>query len=130
VFATTGADAIMIGRAAQGRPWLFGEIAHQLDTGRAAPPPCVVDVKAWLLEHLDDHYRLYGEFAGVRSARKHIGWTLRGLPGGDAFRAEMNAIDSCDAQARAVAAWFDRLADAMPQLPAGDANADAVAAIH
>ncbi|HZW75789.1 MAG TPA: tRNA-dihydrouridine synthase, partial [Caldimonas sp.] len=111
VFEATGADAIMIGRAAQGRPWLFGEIAHHLATGEAAPPPRVDDVKAWLLEHLDDHYRLYGEFAGVRSARKHIGWTLRGLPGGDEFRAEMNAIESCDAQARAVAAWFERLAD-------------------
>ena len=78
---------------------------------RTATPPRVADVKGWLLEHLDDHYRLYGEFAGVRSARKHIGWTLRGLPGGEAFRAEMNAIESCDAQARAVGAWFDRLAD-------------------
>ena len=104
MFAATGADAIMIGRAAQGRPWIFADIAHHLATGEAAPPPRVADVKGWLLEHLDDHYRLYGEFAGVRSARKHIGWTLKGLPGGEAFRAEMNTIESCDAQARAVAA--------------------------
>jgi tRNA-dihydrouridine synthase B len=130
VFAATGADAIMIGRAAQGRPWLFGEIAHHLETGEAAPPPRVVDVKEWLLEHLDDHYRLYGEFAGVRSARKHIGWTLRGLPGGDVFRAEMNAIESCDAQARAVGVWFDRLADDMAHMPAADADAEPVPAIH
>ena len=122
VFAATGADAIMIGRAAQGRPWIFADIAHHLATGEAAPPPRVADVKGWLLEHLDDHYRLYGEFAGVRSARKHIGWTLKGLPGGEAFRAEMNAIESCDAQARAVAAWFDRLADAMPRMPLADAS--------
>ena len=130
VFAATGADAIMIGRAAQGRPWLFGEIAHHLATGEAAPPPRVADVRTWLLEHLDDHYRLYGEFAGVRSARKHIGWTLRGLPGGEEFRAEMNAIESCDAQARAVAAWFDRLADAMPLMPVCDAHERAAPTLH
>ena len=127
VFEATGADAIMIGRAAQGRPWLFGEIAHHLATGEAAPPPRVRDVREWLLEHLDDHYRLYGEFAGVRSARKHIGWTVRGLPGGEAFRAEMNAIESCEGQARAVGAWFDRLADDMARMPACDAPA---ATIH
>ena len=68
VFAATGADAIMIGRAAQGRPWIFADIAHHLATGEAAQPPQVVDVKGWLLEHLDDHYHLYGDFAGVRSA--------------------------------------------------------------
>jgi len=58
----------------------------------------------------------------VRSARKHIGWTLKGLPGGEAFRAEMNAIESCDAQAFAVASWFDRLADSMPRMPLADAS--------
>ena len=130
VFEATGCDAIMIGRAAQGRPWLFGEIAHHLATGEAAPAPRVGDVKAWLLEHLDEHYRLYGEFAGVRSARKHIGWTLRGLPRGEEFRAEMNAIESCDAQARAVAAWFDRLAEAMPRLPACDPHGRAATTLH
>ena len=83
VLAATGADAIMIGRAAQGRPWIFREIAHFLATGEQLAPPRVAEVKGWLLEHLDDHYRLYGEYAGVRSARKHIGWTVRGLPGGD-----------------------------------------------
>jgi tRNA-dihydrouridine synthase B len=72
VFAATGADAIMIGRAAQGRPWIFREIAHFLETGEQAPPPRVTDVKAWLVDHLFDHYRLHGEFTGVRSARKHI----------------------------------------------------------
>ena len=118
VFAATGADAIMIGRAAQGRPWIFREIAHFLETGEEAAPPLVADVKGWLVEHLGDHYRLHGEFAGVRSARKHIGWTLRGLPGGDEFRAEMNAIDSCEAQIKAVADWFEALADAAPLMPA------------
>jgi len=130
VFEATGADAIMIGRAAQGRPWLFNEIAHHLATGEAAPPPRTAEVRGWLLEHLEDHYRLYGEFAGVRSARKHIGWTLRRLPGGEPFRAEMNAIESCAEQARAVGEWFDRLAERMPVMPACGADAERVAAIH
>ena len=121
VFAATGADAVMIGRAAQGRPWIFAEIAHHLATGGELAPPRVRDVSAWLLEHLDDHYGLYGEFAGVRSARKHIGWTLRGLRGGEAFRAKMNLIESCSEQAAAVAAWFERLADTSPFMPAGGA---------
>jgi tRNA-dihydrouridine synthase B len=127
VFAATGADAIMIGRAAQGRPWIFGEIAHFLETGEEAPPPRVADVRRWLVEHLGDHYRLHGEFAGVRSARKHIGWTLRGLPGGDAFRDEMNTIDSCDAQLKAVGDWFDALADRAPLMPQAAAR---IGAIH
>jgi len=132
VFDATGADAIMIGRAAQGRPWIFGEIAHFLATGKLAPPPRVADVKQWLLEHLDDHYGLYGEYAGVRTARKHIGWTLRGLPGGEDFRAEMNIFESCEQQAREVGAWFDRLADVMPFMPAPPApHAEArAAALH
>ena len=118
VFQATGADAVMIGRAAQGRPWIFGEIAHFLATGETAPAPRVSSVRQWLLEHLEDHYALYGEHAGVRSARKHIGWTLRGLPGGEEFRERMNAIEHCSEQARAVGEWFDRLADRMPSMPA------------
>jgi len=117
VFAATGADAIMIGRAAQGRPWIFGEIAHYLATGEDARPPRVADVKLWLLEHLEDHHHLHGDFSGVRSARKHIGWTLRGLPGGDAFRVEMNGIESCAEQLRAVGEWFDALADTQALMP-------------
>jgi tRNA-dihydrouridine synthase B len=126
VFAATGADAIMIGRAAQGRPWIFAEIAHYLESGEDAAPPLVSEVGSWLLEHLEDHHRLHGEVAGVRSARKHIGWTLRGLPGGEAFRAEMNAIDSCGAQLNAVAAWFGRLADSQPRWPVGAPPAEPV----
>jgi tRNA-dihydrouridine synthase B len=130
VFERTGADAIMIGRAAQGRPWIFAEIAHHLATGGTAESPRVLDVKGWLLEHLDDHYRLYGEYAGVRSARKHIGWTLRGLPGGEAFRAGMNVIESCDEQVRAVAGWFDRLADTLPRMPAPAPAGATAAMVH
>ena len=118
VFAATGADAIMIGRAAQGRPWIFSEIAHFLATGQEALPPLTADVRSWLVEHLADHYSLHGEFAGVRSARKHIGWAVRGLPGGEAFRAEMNTIDSCAAQLAALGDWFDALAETTLRLPA------------
>lgn len=124
VLRRTGADAVMIGRAAQGRPWIFREIAHYLATGQALPAPGVLQAKDWLLEHLQDHYGLYGEFAGVRTARKHIGWAVRSLPGGEGFRAEMNLIESCDAQVRAVGDWFDRLADRYPLLPATSAAAN------
>jgi tRNA-dihydrouridine synthase B len=118
VLLATGADAIMIGRAAQGRPWIFREIAHYLETGDALPPPEVDQAKAWLLEHLEDHYRLYGEETGVRSARKHIGWTVQALPGGAAFRARMNLIETCAGQVAAVADWFDALADRSRRMPA------------
>ncbi|WP_298825987.1 tRNA dihydrouridine synthase DusB [uncultured Piscinibacter sp.] len=117
VFAATGADAIMIGRAAQGRPWIFAEIAHFLATGEELAPPRTAQARAWLVQHLHAHYTLYGEGAGVRSARKHIGWAVRALPGGEAFRAEMNLIDDCAAQLRAVETFFDRLADTHPRLP-------------
>jgi tRNA-dihydrouridine synthase B len=120
VLATTGADAIMIGRAAQGRPWIFREIAHFLATGEHLPAPATQQVKAWLLEHLHDHYGLYGwdrAGAGVRSARKHIGWAVRALPGGEAFRARMNLIEDVEDQVRAVRDWFDALADRHHLLP-------------
>ena len=117
VLARTGADAIMIGRAAQGRPWIFGDIAHLLATGRERPPPTVREAKGWLVEHLHDHYGLYGEYAGVRTARKHIGWAVRALPGGEAFRAQMNTIDDCALQLRAVGDWFERLGERHERLP-------------
>jgi tRNA-dihydrouridine synthase B len=117
VLAHTRADALMIGRAAQGRPWIFREIAHYLSTGEHLPPPTVAEAAQWLTAHLHDHYALYGEFTGVRSARKHIGWALRELPGGEAFRAEMNLIDDCAAQLRAVADWFADLGQRHQRLP-------------
>jgi tRNA-dihydrouridine synthase B len=117
VLRRTGADALMIGRAAQGRPWLFREIAHALATGLALPPPATLDVRRWLVEHLHDHHALYGEQAGVRTARKHIGWAVADLPGGQAFRGEMNRIESCTAQLDAVGRWFDELAERHPRLP-------------
>ncbi|MCC7152132.1 MAG: tRNA dihydrouridine synthase DusB [Rubrivivax sp.] len=117
VLQQTRVDGLMIGRAAQGRPWLFGEIAHFLATGTDAPPPATVDVAAWLHVHLLDHYAHHGEQAGVRSARKHIGWAVRALPGGEAFRARMNALDDADAQLRALRDYFDALAAVHPRLP-------------
>jgi tRNA-dihydrouridine synthase B len=128
VLRHTGADALMIGRAAQGRPWIFRAIAHELATGVALPPPATADVRGWLLEHLNDHYALHGEHSGVRSARKHIGWAVRALPGGEAFRAAMNTLDTCDAQVAAVATFFDRLGEQHVQLPASTsaANDDAL----
>ena len=121
VLAATGADALMIGRAAQGRPWIFREIAHYLATGEQLAPPLVLEVRRALLAHLQDHYGLYGEFTGVRSARKHIGWYVRGLPGGEAFRARMNTIDSAAVQWQVVADYFEELADQHERLPAAPA---------
>ena len=118
VLQKTGADALMIGRAAQGRPWIFREIAHYLATGQHLAPPLVAEVRRALLEHLQDHYSLYGEFTGVRSARKHIGWYVRSLPGGEAFREQMNALQSSEQQLTAVAHYLDGLAETMDRLPA------------
>ena len=106
VLAYTGADAVMIGRAAQGRPWIFREVAHFLRTGEHLPPPRVEEVRELLLAHLDDHYRFYGESVGVRTARKHIIWYTRRLDGGERFCEHMNAIDDCAGQARAVDGFF------------------------
>ena len=124
VLRHTGADALMIGRAAQGRPWIFREIAHFLETGEHLAAPEVLQAKRWLIEHLHDHYGLYGELAGVRTARKHIGWAVRALPGGEVFRAEMNLLESCESQVRAVTDWFDALATVHQFLPAASVAAN------
>ena len=117
VLAATGADAVMVGRAAQGRPWIFRDVAHFMLTGEHLAQPLVLEVKRWLLEHLEDHYSLYGEFSGVMSARKHIGWYVRGLPGGEAFRERMNRLDNSLAQSAAVGTFFDWLGDQHDRLP-------------
>ena len=125
VLAATGADAIMIGRAAQGRPWIFREIGHFLATGEHLAPPLVAEVRRLLLDHLHDHYSLYGELTGVRSARKHIAWYLRALPGGEALRAHINTIEDCTTQWQAVADYLDALGQQMDRLPvATDVDAD------
>lgn len=117
VLLATGADAIMVGRAAQGRPWIFREIDHFLETGTHLAPPLVSEVKRLLIEHLHDHYSLYGEFIGVRSARKHIGWYVRDLPGGEDFRAAMNLLEEPAAQVDAVNAFFETINHNMDRIP-------------
>ena len=117
VLAATQADAVMIGRAAQGRPWIFRELAHFMATGTLLAPPRVAEVKQLLLDHLQDHYDLYGEFSGVRTARKHIGWYVKSLPGVQDFRARMNVIEDCAQQVAAVADFFDGLNDRMDRVP-------------
>ena len=117
VLQHTGADALMVGRAAQGRPWIFREIAHFLATGEALPAPRVLEARDWLLEHLQDHYSLYGSDSGMRSARKHIAWAVKALPGGEDFRQAMNRLGSCEAQVQALSDWFAALADQHERLP-------------
>jgi tRNA-dihydrouridine synthase B len=107
VLETTCADAVMIGRAAQGRPWIFREIDHFLRTGEYLPAPLVSEVRMLMHEHLRAHYAFYGEYLGVRTARKHIGWYVRELAGGEAFRQQMNRLDNCDEQLAAVDAFFE-----------------------
>jgi tRNA-dihydrouridine synthase B len=117
VLAYTGADAVMIGRAAQGRPWIFREMVHFMATGTHLAPPLVAEVRHLLLDHLQDHYALYGAYSGVRSARKHIGWYIKALPGGEDFRSRMNLIEDCEAQSAAVGQYFDQLSEQMERLP-------------
>jgi len=110
VLELTRADGIMIGRAAQGRPWLFRQIAHYLATGEELPEAALPERRDVLLEHLDGLYSLYGIEQGARVARKHIGWAIRGLPGGEAARAAINRLDAAEAQRAAVNDYFARLA--------------------
>lgn len=107
VLDVTGADAVMIGRAAQGRPWIFREIEHFLRTGQHLPAPLVAEVRALMHGHLQAHYAFYGEYMGLRTARKHIGWYVRDLPGGEDFRQRMNRLESCEEQLAAVDAFFE-----------------------
>jgi tRNA-dihydrouridine synthase B len=107
VLQATGADAVMIGRAAQGRPWIFREIAHYLRTGAYLPSPTIAEVRGLMAEHLRAHYAFYGEYLGVRTARKHIGWYVRELQGGEAFRQQMNKLDDCEVQLAALDAFFE-----------------------
>jgi len=107
VLEHTGADAVMIGRAAQGRPWIFREVDHFLRTGTLLPAPTVAEVRRLMDEHLRAHYAFYGEFLGVRTARKHIGWYVRELAGGEAFRREMNLLESTEQQLIAVDGFFE-----------------------
>jgi len=106
VLRATGADAVMIGRAAQGRPWIFGQVAHFLETGELLAEPDDAAIAALLREHLLDHYAFHGEERGVRSARKHVGWYLSGRPGARRFLAIFNALDTAEAQLAAAEAFL------------------------
>ncbi|MBE2259623.1 MAG: tRNA dihydrouridine synthase DusB [Rhodobacteraceae bacterium] len=117
VLDTTGADAVMIGRAAQGRPWLFREIEHFLHTGTPLPPPAVGEIHQVLLGHLEDLYLFYGSETGVRIARKHISWYTRGLVGSAAFRHMMNQLPTITLQRQAVNDFFLALAEHNEHLP-------------
>lgn len=111
VLRRTGADALMIGRAAQGRPWIFREIRHFLVTGVHLPAPQVTEIRDVLVRHLHDLYALYGDQGGVRVARKHIGWYVRGLAGGPDFRRTMNNLETTQEQLAAVVDFLAGLAD-------------------
>jgi len=119
VLERTGADAIMIGRAAQGRPWIFREIAHFLATGEHLPSPTVGEARAVIAAHLADHYAFYGEVTGVRTARKHLGWYTEALAGGEVFRRAMCEAQTTDDQLLVVHDYFDRLAAHHDRLPYG-----------
>ena len=107
VLQYTGADAVMIGRAAQGRPWIFREIEHFIATGEHLAAPPVGEVHRVLLKHVYDLYAFYGDQTGLRVARKHISWYTKGLAGSASFRHHMNQLESCDAQLGAVNDFFD-----------------------
>jgi tRNA-dihydrouridine synthase B len=109
VLEHTRADGVMIGRAAQGRPWMFREITHYLATGEHLPPPEVEEIHRVLVAHLEDLYAFYGEHTGVRVARKHISWYTKGLAGSAAFRHAMNQLQTCAEQMVAVNEFFAEL---------------------
>ncbi len=107
----TGADAVMIGRAAQGRPWIFREIAHYLETGGHLAAPEIVEVKQVLMGHLAELYQFYGEYSGCRIARKHIAWYTKGLRSSNEFRQNMYKVENTADQAKVVESYFDQLLD-------------------
>jgi len=106
VFDYTGADAIMIGRAALGCPWIFREINHYLTTGEKLPPPSITEIREILLAHLDSLYQFYGEYTGVRMARKHLSWYSKGQPHGAVFRNTVNRVESSIEQINLTQAFF------------------------
>ena len=114
VLRQSGADAVMIGRAAMGRPWLFGQVAAYLEHGVLLPDPAPAQWRDWLFAHLDDHYALYGEAIGVRTARKHVGWYVAALPEGETFRRHFNTLGSAAEQLAALRGFLDSGSKAAP----------------
>jgi tRNA-dihydrouridine synthase B len=121
----TGADAAMIGRAAQGRPWIFREIEHYLATGTHLLPPTVEEIHTVMLEHIQDLYGFYGDIAGMRVARKHISWYTKGLAGSAAFRHHMNTLDTIDLQQAAINDFFAELKQKNERLVYLEADSEA-----
>jgi tRNA-dihydrouridine synthase B len=121
----TGADAVMIGRAAQGRPWIFREMEHYLETGMHLPPPEVEEIRIVMLGHLEDHYLFYGMEAGARIARKHISWYTKGLAGSAAFRRQMNMLLTAGEQLKAINEFFDSLGERDARLSYAEGNDEA-----
>ena len=109
ILDTTGADAIMIGRAAQGNPWVFREVNHYLETGTIMEKPSLEEVRSTLLEHLHNLYDFYGEYSGVRVARKHISWYSKGQRHGGSFRQAVNLVESSAEQIKMIEEFFDDL---------------------
>ena len=119
VLDATGCDALMIGRAAQGRPWILGRIAHYLATGESLPEPSLQEIRDVLLGHLEHLHAFYGEVSGVRIARKHLGWYAKDRPENTAFRAVVNRAQTADEQLRLTRDYFDALvAGVSPELAA------------
>lgn len=109
VLEHTGADGLMIGRGAQGNPWIFRQILHFLDKGELLPEPEVTEIKQVLIEHLENLYDFYGDFTGVRMARKHIAWYSKGLRNGNSFRQEMNQLEQPQQQLRFTRDFFEQI---------------------
>ena len=110
VLDATGCDAVMVGRAAQGRPWILGQIGHYLATGELVPEPSLRQVRDILLGHLGHLHAFYGEATGVRIARKHLGWYAKDRPENAAFRSVVNSAQTADEQLRLTRDYFDALA--------------------
>jgi len=109
VLQETGADAVMVGRAAMGKPWIFREINHYLNTGEELPSPEIKEIRQLMLDHLANLYDFYGEYSGVRFARKHISWYTKGQPQGAPFRKMINQVESAEEQLARTNAFFDHL---------------------
>ena len=124
----TGANAVMIGRAAQGRPWIFREIEHYLKTGTHLLPPTVEEIHTIMLEHINDLYGFYGDIAGMRVARKHISWYTKGLAGSASFRHNMNTLDTIDLQQAAINDFFAELKTKHERLVYAEPEPEALAA--
>jgi len=122
----TGADAVMIGRAAQGRPWIFREIEHYLATGTHLLPPTVDEIHTIMFEHLHDLYEFYGDLTGMRMARKHISWYTKGLAGSAQFRHSMNTLQTIELQLQAINDFFAELKTKNERLVYIDHDADDV----